>query len=180
MWKKALVMVVASLVVTLPLLTQVSAAQTASTQKQEAHVVLPQGKELSDKELQKADGEVGPIDIIAAGIAGGTINAAMELGDELYHHNGISGKQIAVSFAEGFGAGVVAIPGTRLVCIGLKKAIYWTARAAAVAGPAAVSLGTRISNGFKTAGYAMYNGFKTAGYAIYNGFKSFGRLFGRK
>jgi len=74
MWKKALVLVVASLVVAFPVVTQVAmarpvvlglfptkqAAQQAlevSPAASQSSVVLPQGKELSDEELSQTDGE---------------------------------------------------------------------------------------------------------------------------
>ena len=74
MWKKALVLVVASLVVALPVVTQVAMARplilgvfptrqaaeqalgTSSTASQSS-VVLPQGKELGEEELKQTDGE---------------------------------------------------------------------------------------------------------------------------
>ena len=82
MWKKALVLVVASLVVALPVITQVAMARPlilgvfptkeaaeqalgTSSVASPSSVVLPQGKELGDKELAQTDGEFAPFLIIA-------------------------------------------------------------------------------------------------------------------
>ena len=187
MWKKALVLVVASLVVALPVVTQVSVAQTVPAQ--EAQVVLPQGKELSDTQLQKVDGKVAPLAVVAAAIVYAGFGAASDLMVQgvqiaLGQRSKIDWKETGIS--AGIGAvtgpvlGKVASPLTKVVRTAIVSGARWTARAAAVTGSAAVSRGSRIANGFKTAGYATYNGLKTAGYAIYNSFKSFGRLFGRK
>ena len=189
MWKKALALVVASLVMTLPIVTQVSVAQTIPAQKQETQVVLPQGEELSDTQLQKTDGQVAPLAVVAAAIVYAGFGAATDLmvqGTQmaLGQRSKIDWKEAGIS--AGIGAvtgpvlGKLSEPMTKVVRTAIVSSARWTARAAAVTGSAAVSRGSRIVNGFKTAGYATYNGLKTAGYAIYNGFKSFGRLFGGK
>jgi hypothetical protein len=154
-WMKVLVIVLAGLMAVFPAFTQVAVAQTVPAQKQEARVILPQGEELSDAELQEAEGEYGPIiTAVASGIVGGTVNAGLELADQLYDGKGIKGSEIAISFAKGFGLGVIGSPlvgvtskGLAIARSGLASALRWSARAARTVGPAAISLGSRIVNG---------------------------------
>jgi len=144
MWKKALVVCMAVLVVALPLITQVSMAQAVPAQKQEAQVVLPQGKELSDKELQKADGEGPVLALIGAIIAGvGTYEA------ESYYHQKPNPWEISKNTVLGAAAGL-GIPSEYdgMLVSGCASAIRWTARAAAAGALRAASRATKIAYGF--------------------------------
>lgn len=155
MLKKALAILLASSVIALPALTEVAVAKTVPAQQQ-TQVVLPQGNELSETQLQEARGEFGPIlTAVASGIVGGTLSAAATLGDQLYDRKGIKGSEIAVSFAKGFGLGVIGSPligvaskGLVIARSGLASAIRWTARAAAAAGPTVASVGLRVLSTF--------------------------------
>jgi hypothetical protein len=160
-WMKVLVLFLAGLMAVFPAFTQVAVAQTAPAQTkplptQKAGVILPQGEELSDAELQEAEGEYGPIiTAVASGIVGGTLNAGLELADQLYDGKGIKGRKIAISFAQGFGLGVIGSPlvgaasrGLAIARSGLASALRWSARAARTVGPAAISSGSRIINRF--------------------------------
>jgi len=61
-WRKALVVGLAVLVGTFPVLARVDAGlQVAATAVPQASVPLPQGDELGDKELIQSEGEVGPL-----------------------------------------------------------------------------------------------------------------------
>jgi|LZCG01.1.fsa_nt_gb hypothetical protein len=141
MWKKALALVVASLVVALPVVTQVSVAQTVPTQKQEAQVVLPQGKELSDTKLQETEGE-GPLSATIGAVLGG----AFEYGMERAKGEKVNLGAIALSAA--YGAAMSGfVPDAQVIKVGV-RAVRWAARAVAAVGPKAMSFGQKIAYGF--------------------------------
>ncbi len=110
MWKKALVMVVASLVVALPVVTQLAMARplllgvfptkqaaqqvlgTSSTVSQ-SPVVLPQGKELSNPQLENTDGEGFFSWLVATAIGSGLgaiIGPAYYAVNNAFHHKPVT------------------------------------------------------------------------------------------
>ena len=133
--------VLASLVVTVPVVTQVAMAQVIPAQKQELQVILPQGKELSDAQLQKTDGEGPVLALIGAIIAGvGTYEA------ESYYHQKPNPWEISKNTVLGAAAGL-EIPSEYdgMLVSGCASAIRWTARAAAAGALRAASRATKIA-----------------------------------
>lgn len=155
MWKKALVIVVASLVAVFPMVTQVAMARPlvsglfpteqaaqealgAAPTVSQSSVVLPQGKELGDEELTKTDGEG-----LLTAVIGAALGGAYEYGQERLHGEKVNLASIALGAA--YGAVTLGIGVPDAVAI---SAVRWTARAVAAAGTAATSLGQKIATGF--------------------------------
>ena len=151
MWKKALVLVVASLVVAFPVVTQVAMARptilgvfpteqaaeqalVAPSTASQSSVVLPQGKKLSDAQLRKADGEG-----VVTALFGLAVGAATE-----YARERISGEKPNLKLIL-LSAGVSALTwGVGVTDARGMEVGYKMARAVARTGAVTASLGSRI------------------------------------
>ena len=130
----------AMLVIALPVITQVSMAQTVPRQQQ-TQVVLPQGQGLSDAQLQETEGE-GPLSATIGAVLGG----AFEYGMERTKGEKVNLGAIALSAA--YGAVMSSlVPDAQVIKVGV-SAVRWTARAVAAVGPKAMSFGQKIVYGF--------------------------------
>ena len=174
MWKKALVLVVASLVVALPVVTQVAMARplilgvfptkqaaeqalgTSSTASQSS-VVLPQGKELSDVQLRKTDGEG-----VVTALIGLAVGAGTEYARERISREKPNLKLILLSAGVAALTWGIGVPDARAMEVAAK-----TARVAARTGAVTASLGARVMGTLN----------RYIGGPILRGI---GRLFGRK
>ena len=168
-WMKVLVLFLAGLVAVFPSFTQVAVAQAVPAQTktfpaQETGVILPQGEELSDAELQEVDGE-GALVVVSTAIVVGAVAAGMEYQSERIRGEKINAKVIAVHFAGGAVGGFIGGGGLGMTRVAVRalsaSALRWTARAAA-----AMSLRARVAYGFN-----RYIGGPVV--------RTFGRLFGK-
>lgn len=137
--RKVLVVGLAVLVGAVPALAE---RQLLETPIQQVTVPLPQGQELSDRELIKVDGE-GPITAVIGAVLGG----AYEYGSQRLKGEKINLGAIALAAAYGAVTLGIGVPDSYVIKIAT-SAVRWTARAVAAAGSAAMSLGRRIAYGF--------------------------------
>jgi len=146
-WMKVLVIVLAGLTAVFPSFTQVAVAQTVPAQTktlpaQETRVILPQGEELSDAELQEVDG-AGAITAVIGAVLGG----AFEYGQERLKGEKINLGSVALAAAYGAVTLGIGLPDS-MVMNAAVSAARWTARAVTAVGTGTMSFGRRIANGF--------------------------------